>query len=107
MYKPNKANRTTLSVCNVVEGERIEVKMERVLTNGEPIKDGSQELIYTERKDGVHPAYDIRTDRFDMAIDAMDKVTASNLAKREQRIKVVKDEPKGEEPGGQSIGATN
>lgn len=32
------------------------------------------------------PAYDIRTDRFEVALDAMDSITASHLAKREKRI---------------------
>ena len=37
-----------------------------------------------------------------MAIDAMDKVTASNLAKREARMKVVKDENNGEAESAQA-----
>ena len=40
--------------------------------------------IYTEKKDGVQPEYDIRTDRFEVAIDAIDKInqsTASQIAK--------------------------
>ena len=41
-------------------------------------------LIYTERKEGVIPAYDVRTDRFEIAIEAMGKVVKSNIAKREQ-----------------------
>ena len=38
----------------------------------------------TERKEGVIPAYDVRTDRFEIAIEAMGKVVKSNVAKREQ-----------------------
>lgn len=64
------------------EGETIEMKMERVLNNGEAIKDGAP-IIYTKRSDGVLPQYDIRTDRFEIAVDAMDKVNASRLAQRE------------------------
>ena len=44
----------------------------------------STPLIYTERKEGVIPAYDVRTDRFEIAIEAMGKVVKSNVAKREQ-----------------------
>lgn len=41
--------------------------------------------IYTERKNGVEGAYNIRTDRFELATNAMDYVTRSALAKREER----------------------
>lgn len=79
------------------EGESIETKVERITQNKEPIKDGAP-LLYTERKNGVMPAYDIRTDRFEVAIDAMDKVSKDRVAKREARaemkiIKVIEDEP--------------
>ena len=40
--------------------------------------------FYTERKEGVIPAYDVRTDRFEIAVEAMGKVVKSNIAKREQ-----------------------
>lgn len=72
---------TGFEVNNSVEGETIEEKIERVLNNNEPIADGAP-IIYTDRRDGVLPAYDIRTDRFEIAIDAMNKVSASQLAKR-------------------------
>jgi hypothetical protein len=72
---------TGFNVNNSVEGETIEEKIERVLNNNEPIADGAP-IIYTDRRDGVVPAYDIRTDRFEIAIDAMNKVSASQLAKR-------------------------
>ena len=41
--------------------------------NNEPIGD-SAPLIYTPRKDGVIAAYDIRTDKWDIALEAMSKV---------------------------------
>lgn len=66
------------------EGETIETKIKRVIDNKEPIEQISP-IIYTERKAGVQPQYDIRTDRFDIALQAMDKVTATRLAKRMAR----------------------
>ena len=39
-------------------------------------------VIYTAKEDGVLPAYNIRTDRFDIAMDAYDKITR-NIAKKE------------------------
>ena len=75
------------------EGETIETKVNRIINNGEPIKDG-EPIIYTERKDGVLPEYDIRTDRFEVAIDAMDKINqsaANQIAKSNGETEAVKD----------------
>lgn len=74
---------TSRIVCKAEkEGESIESKMFRVTNSNEPI-DNTAPLLYTERKDGVLPQYDIRTDRWAMAMAAMDKVTKSNRAKRD------------------------
>lgn len=85
MYKKNKINKTTLKVNQSLTGETIEQKIRRIVNNKEPIHDGAP-IIYTERKNGVQPEYDIRTDRFEIAVDAMDYVTKSHTAKREQRL---------------------
>ena len=66
-----------------VVGISIERKVEKITESKEPITDGAP-LIYTERKEGVIPAYDVRTDRFEIAVEAMGKVVKSNIAKREQ-----------------------
>ena len=81
---------TSLVVNDSVEGESIELKIERLIENNEPISD-SAPIIYTERKDGVLPQYDIRTDRFELAIDAMDKVSRSHVAKRVEMYKKKED----------------
>lgn len=62
------------------EGETIETKVRRIVDNKEPITDGAP-IVYTERKDGVLPQYDIRTDRWDMAIMAMDAVNRAKIAR--------------------------
>lgn len=81
-YIINQINfETSIDIYEGYEGESIEMKMERVLHSGEPIEDGAP-TIYTPRKDGVRPEYNIRTDRFDVALDAMDTVSRSQLAKR-------------------------
>lgn len=78
------------------EGERLETKLERIIQNKEPIKDGAP-LIFTERKEGVRASTNIRTDRFEVAIDAMDKVQKSFKARREERAKTKDRDPiKGE-----------
>lgn len=85
MFKKVKANKTCMKRNTSYKGERIEEKIGRIINNKEPIKDGAP-LIYTERKDGVKAEFDIRTDRWAIAIEGMDKVDKSHKATREQRI---------------------
>lgn len=93
MYRKNPINKTTIKRNESYKGETIENKIRRIVNNKEPISDGAP-LIYTERKDGVDPGMDIRTDRFDIAIDAMDKVTKAHQAKREERQKSLGEKAK-------------
>lgn len=86
MYKTPKQNRTQISVNNTTEGESIEHKFQRILNNKEPIKDGAP-LIYTERSEGVKAGYNIRTDRFDVALDAMTVVHRAKTAQRDEKPK--------------------
>lgn len=90
MYKVPTMAKSQMTSCEVVEGETIEQKIERIVSNKEPIKDGSPE-IFTERKDGVIAAYNIRTDRWEIAAEAMDAVSRSIQAKREERMKLGND----------------
>lgn len=83
MYKHNRIKKTTITVNKGYEGERLEEKINRIVNNKEPITDGAP-VVYTDRSDGVRPEYNIRTDRFELAVDAMDKVTQSHLAKRDE-----------------------
>lgn len=73
--------KTDIELNESIEGESIELKVQRIVENSEPISDGAP-MIFTDRRDGVLPAYDIRTDRFELAIDGMDYVAKSNLARR-------------------------
>lgn len=84
MYKTQRMTSTIAGRDPGYEGETIEQKINRIVNNKEPITDGAP-LIYTERKAGVMPAYNIRTDRFEIAVEAMDKVTKTEIAKRELR----------------------
>lgn len=46
------------------------------------------------KKDGVQPEFDIRTDRFEVAVDAMDKInqsSANQIAKSKGETEAVKD----------------
>ena len=96
MYKIPKFSKTSIEVNKSVIGETIETQVERLVNNRENISGGSP-LIFTERKDGVLAEYNIRTDRFEVAIDAMDKVSKSYKARRESKadIKVVNNDEDG------------
>ena len=71
-------------------GESIEEMVRRCTASNEPIE-ASAPMIYTEEKDGVQPQYDIRTDRFDLALDAIDKYQASQAAKSKEITETPKD----------------
>ena len=62
------------------EGETIEHKVQRIVLNKEPIEDGA-EIIYTEKKDGVLPQFNIRTDKWEIAQSAMDLAQQQRIAK--------------------------
>jgi hypothetical protein len=95
MYKYRKVVKSELVGIEKLEGEPIEWKVERIVSNKEPITDGAPE-IYSERKDGVISAYNIRTDRWVVATDAMNAVAGSIQARRDEKGKRAekKAEPK-------------
>lgn len=77
------------------QAEPREVKLRKII-NGESndMEDGVFPTIYTEKKDGVQPEFDIRTDRFEVAIDAIDKInqsTANQVAKNKGETEAVKN----------------
>lgn len=86
MYKLPYYHKSLISLKVTREGESIENKVIRLIQNKEPIKDGAP-IIFTDRKEGVKPEYNIKTDRFELAIDAMDKAHKSTIAKRDQIAK--------------------
>lgn len=93
MYKPKKYTKSYIGSIEAKEGESIEQKMERILHNGEPITDGAPE-IYTERRDGVGAQYNIRTDRWELAAEAMDVKSKNIQAKRDAKSEKRKDDAK-------------
>lgn len=102
-YQKAVYSKSQLKSVEKFEGEPLAWKVERIITSKEPITDGA-ETIYTDRKDGVKAGYNIRTDRFEVAAEAMDKVQASIQAKRDEKgekksAKVIKiDKDGGAEP---------
>lgn len=77
------------------EAEPREVKLRKIISGeASNMEDGVFPTIYTEKKDGVRPEYDIRTDRFEVAIEAMDKINqsaANEIAKNKGETESVKN----------------
>lgn len=77
------------------QAEPREVKLRKIISGeSSDMEDGVFPTIYTEKKDGVQPEYDIRTDRFEVAIDAIDKINqsvANQVAKSKGETEAVKD----------------
>lgn len=85
----NVTHRPTTTVINrreAVSGEMLEEKVERIVNNKEPIKDGAP-LIYIDRKEGIRASTNIRTDRWEVAIEATEAIAKSYKAKREERAR--------------------
>ena len=103
MYKTPKFKKTSLKGVETYEGETLERKVERIVSNGEPITDGAP-IIYTEKAKGVQAGYNIRTDRWEVAAEAMDAVHKVKRAKRGEKgsvakMEVVKEDVKPKEGG--------
>lgn len=79
----------------VYQAEPREVKLRKIISGeSSNMEDGVFPTIYTEKKDGVKPEFDIRTDRFEVAIDAIDKINqavANQIAKNKGETEAVKD----------------
>lgn len=88
MYRKTYHRPSSMDINKSYAAETIEQKVFRIVNNKEPISDGAPR-IYTERKDGVQAQYNIRTDRFEIAVEAMDKVAGTHRAKREERAKTL------------------
>jgi len=77
----------TRSYCNFeledYQGQSIEERCKKLVETGEPIKDNSP-LIYTPKEKGVMPQYDVRTDKWEIAQNAMDRVNKERIAKGQQ-----------------------
>lgn len=77
------------------QAEPREVKLRKIISGeSNDMEDGVFPTIYTEKKDGVQPEFDIRTDRFEVAIDAIDKINqsvANQVAKNKGETEAVKD----------------
>lgn len=82
-----KQLKTDIEIEESYEAITLEEEIARMLKDGTPLEN-SAPIIYTNRKDGVLPQFDIRTDRFDIALEAMDKRAAAITARRDNLLKM-------------------
>ena len=80
MYTIPKFKKTQFNANKSVEGETIEMKIDRFINNKETITDKGSTPIYMERKEGVNKAYNIRTDRWIVTGETI-TVAARNLSR--------------------------
>lgn len=85
-------NKSKLKTTEEFIGESLEEKIRRVMSTGEPVEAVSP-MYYTERKDGVKPETDIRTDRWEIAQKAMTTINEGIREKRKERMSAVADKP--------------
>lgn len=91
IFKEIKKTSIEIKCNELYEGESIEEKVRRVVMSKEPIEAISP-MIYTERKDGVLPEYDIRTDRWEIAQSAMTTIATGKRDIRKNREQAKSDE---------------
>ena len=108
MYKPRPYKNSCIKNVDKFEGEPIEHRIERILNNNEPVIDETG-VIYTEKADGVRPEFNIKTDRFEIAVDGKNLIEKQSIAraeakaeklKSEKEAKIVKLEPRKEDISG-------
>lgn len=86
MRKGNYQKIELIANNEIYSGQSIERYVEQAETSKQPIEGGSPE-IFTPRSEGVKAEYNIRTDRWEIALRAMDHVSGSIAAKRADFIK--------------------
>lgn len=91
MYKVNKYQSGCLKVNESTIGETLERKIERYISNKEPIPE-EVDNIYTKESLGVVAVYNPRTDPYEYAIETLDKAKDKTDFLRKAQFKVVKND---------------
>lgn len=88
MRKIFMRNQGKIKKNETYEGKSLEEALADKIA-GEEIELGGKALLYSERKDGVLPITNIRTDRWDIAMMALDSVEKARIAKRDSSGKTL------------------
>lgn len=105
MYKVKYKRSHRTDIDKTLEAKPLCQKIEEWTEKGTAIEEVAP-MVYTERKDGVLPGYDIRTDRFEIARVAKEKLEKARIAKsesvekdtteKEKRTEKIENSEKGE-----------
>jgi len=77
--------RSKISRNTSKQGEPIEQKMARLKTSKQPIKEGIKPIIYQDRNEGIHPGFNIKTNKMEVALEATDALAKARQAKRSHK----------------------
>lgn len=94
MYNQNKITETSIDLNQSTEGEPLENKIERMMNNEAGIEQ-EVEMQYTDRKDGVRPEYNPRTDKWDLAAETMELASTNTLEARKEKLKELSEKQDG------------
>lgn len=101
-YRKIEKNKRTLCTTEAFIGESLEEKVFKAVNTNAPIE-AVAPMVYSERKDGVLPETNIRTDRFEIAQEAMTNI-ANGI--RERRVKKMMERNKTDKPSADSGNTT-
>ena len=93
MYKVRQLPTTGIKRNVSTVGETIEDEVYKMVYE-KNIPSAQKSIIFQEKKEGVQPAYNIRTDKFAIALDAIETVTRYG-----RKTARAKDEKNGQESG--------
>ena len=82
MYKIPRRTSTSIERNESIEGEPIEMQIQRMINNGEVLGE-EKEMIYTKPSEGVIYGTDIRGDKQEKAIEMTEKVAADVMRSTE------------------------
>ena len=95
-FKTLPTNECPFETTEMYVGESIETKIRRMAEEKEPIKDAVG-LIHTEENEGVPSDYNIRTDKWEIALETMNKMYENKTKKRKDNkpneIKKIEENP--------------
>ncbi len=81
-WKPRHGN---IALDNTYEAVGLEQRLREIMESKEPIPD-DWTTIYTEKSKGVEPQYNPRTDRWDVAMEAIGKIRYAENAEQTKRL---------------------
>lgn len=91
-YREISNDKRILRTTESFIGQSLEEKVFQAVNSNAPIE-AVAPMVYTERKDGVLPETNIRTDRFDVAQDAMQSISEGIRVNRTKRYDNKADKP--------------